>query len=234
MRTRHHTPQDPVNELRDIHATLGNPWWPPAPGWWLLLGALVLLGLLLWRSDLLWRLRVPIPMITWGSWRWDAAQALGRLRREAATAPVKQVAAQLSELLRRIAMARHSRAECAGLHGDAWLAWLAAQDPKGFDWRSRGRLLLLAPYAPPKDTGPARAELLALIDAAMEWATAGKRKPEPDAARPPGRLRRTWSRLARPLRRRGRVKPAASTAVASTGATGKPVSTPAPASANAE
>lgn len=164
-------------QLRDIDAALGNPWWPLAPGWWLLLAALVLLALALWRFDLLWRLRVPIPLITLGSWRWDAGRALRRLRYKASTTSIKDTAAGLSELLRRIAMARHGRNACAGRHGEDWLAWLAEQDPKGFDWRAHGRLLLAAPYAPPARTEADLNTLLRLIDAAMEWVVAGRPKP---------------------------------------------------------
>ena len=90
---------------------------------------------------------------------------------------------ELSELLRRVAMARLGREACAGLVGEAWLAWLAEQDPKGFDWRTRGRPLLDAPYAPPapvRVADPSRAgpsgraveglqDWLVLIDAAYQW-----------------------------------------------------------------
>jgi hypothetical protein len=189
-----------AQQLRDIHAAMGNPWWPPAPGWWLLLALLVLLALLAWRFDASWRLRVPIPMVTLGSWRWDAAGALRRLRRDADSAEVKETASALSELLRRIAMARHGRAACAGLHGDDWLDWLALHDPKGFDWRTQGRLLLDAPYAPPSDVvADERVALRRLIDAAMDWVGASDPKP----ARSPGRFSawsgrwsRVWSKIA--------------------------------------
>ncbi|MGB5833444.1 MAG: DUF4381 domain-containing protein [Thiohalocapsa sp.] len=165
-----------TDELRDIHALMGNPWWPPAPGWWLLLGAVALLALALWRFDLVWRLSVPIPMITLGSWRLDASRKLRRLRRNAETASVRESASELSELLRRIAMARHGRAACAGLHGTDWLGWLADNDPKGFDWRSRGRLLLDLPYAPPSNDDADRRALLELIDAVIDWVVAGDPK----------------------------------------------------------
>ncbi|MGB5735797.1 MAG: DUF4381 domain-containing protein [Thiohalocapsa sp.] len=166
-----------ATQLRDIDAVLGNPWWPLAPGWWLLLAALAVLALALWRFDLVWRLRVPIPLITLGSWRWDAGRELRQLRREATDASVKDTASELSELLRRIAMARHGRNACAGLHGADWLGWLAEHDPKGFDWRDQGRLLLAAPYAPPARTEAELNALLRLIDAAMEWVVAGQAKP---------------------------------------------------------
>jgi hypothetical protein len=154
--------------LRDIHGITGVPWWPLAQGWWLLLGGLLLLGLAVWRGRWVLRLRVPIPGITLGSWRWDAAAALRDLRRRArAGQDDKQTAGELSELLRRIAMARVGRPACAGLTGQDWLAWLAAHDPQGFPWTERGRVLLAAPYAPPGQA--AGRELLALIDAAYEW-----------------------------------------------------------------
>jgi len=166
-----------ANQLRDIEAALGNPWWPLAPGWWLLLAALALLVLVLWRFDLVWRLRVPIPLVTLGSWRWDAGRELRQLRRDATDASAKDTATDLSELLRRIAMARHGRGACAGLHGADWLGWLAEHDPKGFDWRDQGRLLLAAPYAPPARTEAELNTLLRLIDAAMDWVIAGQPKP---------------------------------------------------------
>ncbi|ESQ11723.1 MAG TPA: DUF4381 domain-containing protein [Chromatiaceae bacterium] len=170
-------------QFRDIHAALGNPWWPPAPGWWLLLAALALLALALWRFDLIWRLRVPIPMVTLGNWRWDASRELRRLRRDAGSASAKQTASELSELLRRIAIARQGRDSCAGLHGRDWLSWLSAHDPKGFDWQAQGRLLLETPYAPPTTTEADRSALIVLIDAAMDWAIASETKPILTAAK---------------------------------------------------
>jgi len=167
-----------AQRLRDIHDALGNPWWPPAIGWWLLFGGLALLALVLWRFEGTWRLRIPIPMVTLGTWRWDAARGLRQLRRDVDSAPLKHLASELSELLRRIAMARHGRAACAGLHGEDWLAWLSDHDPKGFDWSTRGRLLLDAPYAPPKATEADRAALRMLMDAAMDWVGA----PQPKTA----------------------------------------------------
>jgi len=37
-------------ELRDIHLPEGSLWWPPAPGWWLLLVLLGLVSLAAWWS----------------------------------------------------------------------------------------------------------------------------------------------------------------------------------------
>ncbi|WP_295587194.1 DUF4381 domain-containing protein [uncultured Lamprocystis sp.] len=166
-----------LDRLRDIHGIAGVPWWPPAPGWWLLLGAGLLLGLAAWRWRTLLTLRLPIPGITLGTWRWAAAAALRGLRRRVrGGADAKAALGELSELLRRIAMARLGRPACAGLTGETWLAWLAAHDPAGFPWTEHGRLLLAAPYAPSVQAGPT--QLLTLIDAVYAWVAA------PAATRP--------------------------------------------------
>ncbi|TVQ87736.1 MAG: DUF4381 domain-containing protein, partial [Chromatiaceae bacterium] len=162
------------SDLHDIQIILGNPWWPPGPGWWLLAAALASLLWLAWRYRTNWRLYLPLPVLTLGDWRWEAGRALQRLHREAERGAVKPAAAALSELLRRIAMARHGRPACAGLHGQAWLDWLARHDPAGFDWRARGRLLIAAPYAPPLPaaaTTAARRELQQLLEATRPWIT---------------------------------------------------------------
>lgn len=173
-------------QLRDIHDALGNPWWPLAPGWWLLLAAAAALSLLIWRFRASWRLHVPIPFVTLGDWRWDAGRALRRLRADGRQTPLKDRVSALSELLRRVAMARHGRAACAGLQGPDWLDWLARHDPAGFDWRSEGRLLLEAPYSPSRLDDVREAQLLRLLDAAGPWITT--RPPRPAGSE--SRLRR--------------------------------------------
>jgi hypothetical protein len=81
----------------------------------------------------------------------------------------KEVVSEFSELLRRIAIARLGRRSCAGLADEAWLEWLTEHDPMGFDWKTKGRILLELPYAPPNlQTG--YEDLRELIDAALSWA----------------------------------------------------------------
>ena len=165
-----------VEQLRDIQGIQGVPWWPPGPGWWLLAAAVLVLVVSAWRFRAQIRLRIPpLPVLNIGSWRWDAARQLRDLRRRAGTQDSKQTAGELSELLRRIAMARLGRDACAGLTGENWLAWLGGNDPKGFDWPRHGRLLLDVPYAPPGKSNRS-GELLSLIDAAYDWVEVEERK----------------------------------------------------------
>ncbi len=156
-----------VDQLRDIRGLDPVSWFPPAVGWWLIAVAVtvLILALLWWRDQ---RQRYPL-----GSWQKDAQRRLRALRRRLEEWDSKTVAGELSELLRRIAMARHGREACAGLAGDEWLAWLQARDPSDFDWNDRGRLLLELPYAP---TGtPEHSDALRqLIDATQRWVFAKK------------------------------------------------------------
>jgi hypothetical protein len=162
------TPQSLLNRLHDIKDLDPISAWPLATGWWLLLAvivALILLAIALrrWRPD--WQRYLPRH-----GWSRHAASELNTLRTRVGRDDDRTLSAELSELLRRIAIARCGRRHCAGLYGEPWLVWLADHDPDGFDWRDQGRLLLTLPYAPP---GEATEEprLLALIDAALAWTT---------------------------------------------------------------
>ncbi|CAK0744355.1 hypothetical protein CCP4SC76_1490007 [Gammaproteobacteria bacterium] len=105
---------------------------------------------------------------TFRNWRRDARRHLAALRQRARSQPVQKTASELSELLRRVAMARLGRASCASLTGSAWLKWLENHDPQGFSWTRRGTALLDLPYAPPDQAGHL-ADLLVLIDATQHW-----------------------------------------------------------------
>jgi len=89
---------DPLAQLLDIEGIDPVGWWPLAVGWWLVLGVLVVcvLGVVFfvrWRRQLRRR------------WQFEAGVALDEV--------VSVVG--LSVLVRRVAMCRFSRAECAGL-----------------------------------------------------------------------------------------------------------------------
>lgn len=159
--------------LRDIHGIDGISWWPPAIGWWLAAGLLLGAAALWWLYQQ--RRRDPLR-----AWRLDARRELYRLRKQLPRANPKDAAAELSELLRRIAMLRCGRLPCAGLTGDLWMDWLTRNDPSGFDWNLHGQVLLVAPYAP-EHMQPERKALTRLIDAALAWVETIGRESEQEA-----------------------------------------------------
>ena len=148
-----------TEQLRDIRGLDAIPWWPPAPGWWLLFG----LALLLAVGGAAWyRAHVR------ASWQSEAERLLSALRKGIHDTDTHAAAGSLSELLRRIAMVRFGRRACAGLTGEDWLAWLEARDPNRFPWRSKGWAIIDWPYAPPQAV-KSPATLRPLIGAARAW-----------------------------------------------------------------
>ena len=132
------SPADPLAALRDIHGPADPEFWPPAPGWIALAVLVTAIGLAAtvlaarrWRA---------------GRFRREALASLRSLRaRHLEGAPDNEIAAELSALIRRVALARRPREEVAGLTGDRWLAWLEAIPP-GIGVAVRAALLE-APYA---------------------------------------------------------------------------------------
>jgi hypothetical protein len=152
-----------ITRLRDIQGLDEISWWPLASGWWLL--AMLVLMLLLALAALLRNLR----RYPAGSWRRHAWKQLRTLKRQSDRMPTQQIAGELSELLRRIAIARLGRERAAGLSGERWLAWLQDHDPAGFPWMQLGRPLLTLPYAPPGSSQDSAGQLLLLIEATFNW-----------------------------------------------------------------
>jgi hypothetical protein len=152
------SPNDLLTQLYDIRGLGHISWWPLAPGWWGLIGLMSLVvAVIYWRRRAYWR-----------SWKGDARRALDQLDAKLTDKNTQETAASLSTLLRRIAMQRHSRQECAGLWGEEWLRWLSKKDPAGFNWATGAVLMVEAPYAPPGRNISAQA-LKNLTSAARKW-----------------------------------------------------------------
>lgn len=123
--------------LRDIHAPPVPELWPPAPGWWVLLVlSLALLGLL-------------------GRWLYLRYRALRRRRRilDELTGLSSRnagpaLAAEVSALLKRVALARFPRADVAPLTGLGWLEFLDRNGGGGRFATGPGKVLAEGPYAP--------------------------------------------------------------------------------------
>ena len=128
--------------LRDIHMPEAVSWWPPAPGWWGLLGLILLLVILLIfvRS---WRRRRRL--------RNSAVEELTRIcdafkQHHDALRLVRE----LSVLLRRIAISYFPRTDVASLTGDDWLRFLdkrgAITDSEQGFLNGPGKILNSGPY----------------------------------------------------------------------------------------
>lgn len=130
-----------LEQLHDIEGIDSISGWPLAVGWWIIilisLAILCLLGFYAIRWIAFKR-----------SWKHDTLQKLALLESNFSDATAKDTVIALSEYLRRIAIRRFSRKECAGLTGEAWLKWLALHDPEGYDWQNKAALLINMPYAP--------------------------------------------------------------------------------------
>lgn len=133
---------NPANEtlpLRDIHLPDPVSWWPPAPGWWLLVLTLLLgVALAVWLRHRYRR----------GALHRTTRQALDAITRDwKQSRDTRQLARELSVLMRRLCLSRYPRAEVAGLTGTAWLQRLDSLLPGEHFQKGIGRALVEAPYA---------------------------------------------------------------------------------------
>lgn len=119
---------DLLARLRDAHPPSAPMWWPPALGWWLLLGLVVALAALGLRYGPAWwrRLRLRVRLLA----------AL----ESAATA------AEISQLLRIAVLERFPERGAAGLHGERWVAFLESCDRAPGRFASLREALSAAPY----------------------------------------------------------------------------------------
>lgn len=147
---------DPLAALRDIHLPAPVSWWPPAPGWWWLLG---LLGTLIWIAVLAWRRH------TNNRPRRAALTELDTLTHRFADDQTAFVQA-VSTLLRRCAITRFSAPDVAGLVGESWLEFLDRHGGNQEFMRGPGRILLTGPYAP-----QLQVDTTALAGVARRWIT---------------------------------------------------------------
>lgn len=150
-----------MEQLHDIEGLDAMSFWPLAIGWWVAIAfAMVALAcafcLLIRRLNYL------------RSWKRDVFKKLDSLERNLSPSTSGETVAYLSEYLRRIAIRRFPRKECAGLVGDTWLKWLKTHDPKQFDWTEKGKLLIEVPYAPLHIDLPVQ-QVKELIQAVRFW-----------------------------------------------------------------
>ena len=112
--------------LRDVHEGIAPAWWPPAPGWWLVLAVVAAVAAFAaWRVAAKRRRRAEILRL------FDDTVAR-------AGTPAQQIAA-MSELLRRAARRKDQAADT--LEGEDWLRFLDEGMPQPMFSAGAGRLL---------------------------------------------------------------------------------------------
>ena len=126
--------------LRDIHLPDAVSWWPPAPGWWLLLVVTIF-----FICALVWfRYRKKIHT---GAGAQYAKACIREIREEYSQhGDCVKTVRELSVLLRRITVSIFPRNESAGLTGLAWLEFLDRSVPGEPFSKGPGRALVTAPY----------------------------------------------------------------------------------------
>jgi len=150
-----------MQQLHDIEGIDPISPWPMAIGWWVVIAcSICVLGIGIWM------LRRRFKYLR--SWKKDTFNKLDRLEHNLSHSTSVETIAFLSEYLRRIALRRFPRKECAGLVGDAWLNWLKAHDPKQFDWTKKGKLLTDISYAPARKEVPLH-QIKEMIQAVRYW-----------------------------------------------------------------
>src|SRR5262245_21438605 len=136
-------PTDPTSlqNLYDIITPAPVPWWPPAPGWYVVGGVVLIL-------------------VVWAGWRWWKHWQAAAYRRAALTElqqlkmrtidNVQRVPAlqALPALVKRTALVAFPRQEVASLSSTAWLEFLDCTGHTDAFTRGRGQLLPVLSYDP--------------------------------------------------------------------------------------
>lgn len=142
--------------LKDIHLPDAIGWWPPAIGWWLsAVSATMLIVLLVWLYKRLTR-KTAVK---------TAKKILAEIKQDK-TLDNRKKAAELSILIRRVAISVSPRAQAAGLTGRAWLSYLDSSVKGSPFSEGVGRHLSDAPY---RKTQLADAEIPQLISLCEDW-----------------------------------------------------------------
>lgn len=147
-------------QLHDIVVPAAQaPWWPLAPGWYLLAGVLMLLaGWGVWRMRRRCRVR---------RYRVEALAELRALRRQ--RLDPQDAVAGILVLLKRTALAAYPRVHVASLSGEAWWRFLDLSGDKPRFAAALGPLAEEAVYARKDVDAPSASDLKRLYRAAGQW-----------------------------------------------------------------
>lgn len=139
------TDQASLQNLHDIIMPQPVPWWPPAPGWYVICGIILLaLTWILWRLVARWRSN---------AYRRISLKELGRIRSTIRSDQPDQSGQpesflrELPELVKRTALSVWPREKVASLTGSEWLFFLDQTGSTNLFTKGDGRLLSELGYA---------------------------------------------------------------------------------------
>jgi hypothetical protein len=138
-----------LSNLRDIVLPLAVPWWPPAPGWWII-GAGIVAAILMASTRAYRRYRA-------NAYRREAIRELDALPDRTAVMP----------LLKRTAMAAYGREGVAALSGADFLAFLDRTGRTKDFTSGPARLLPMLAYS--RETTMAPQDFKEAVAAARRW-----------------------------------------------------------------
>jgi len=142
-----------LSGLADIVELTPVPFWPPAPGWWVV-AAVAVAALLAYAIRARVRYRA-------NDYRRSALRELQDV------APDDAAPMRVAELLKRTAIAGMGREAVAGLSGEEWVAWLNSRAGRPLFSDQVARLLAELMYRP--GVAPDQAATRELIQAAGAW-----------------------------------------------------------------
>ena len=152
-------------QLRDIHMPGAAPFWPPAPGWWIVAALLVAL--------LAWGLVVPWQRERLHRTRRGLIDALAKLQADFARERSSEHLSRIALLMRRLALSKFPRERVAALTGRAWLRFLDESGGRGRFSNGPGRVLASAPY---QRAVPPDMDVDAFVELVREWVEINSRK----------------------------------------------------------
>jgi hypothetical protein len=165
--------EDPLAQLADIHLPGEVPFWPPAPGWWMLAGLLLLSLVLIGRfyyqqGQTRRRMNSALFEIDQAYRNWQEKSQFEETRNQAGL----DLLYGINATLKRVALVYHPQVDVAKLTGAAWLRFLDTVD-QGTDFsEGAGRVLSDGAYRP-----VFAADVDALYGLARRWIMTSYLKP---------------------------------------------------------
>ncbi len=161
--------QELLAQLRGLQLPPEPGLWPPAPGWWLVAGFLVALAAG-------WFIVKRLRRLTWKKVALREHRLIASAARDSAALRA-QTLADLSVLMRRVALVVHGRSATASQTDERWLATLDALSDSSAYSAGAGKLLQRHPYMRPEDIPEESVD--ALLQLTLETIKKADRKQAP-------------------------------------------------------